>query len=38
MVMYRMVITQMRQLLKHRDEIEALEQEQLGAHPDFIRL
>lgn len=38
MVMYRMVITQMRQLIKHRDEIEAHAQAQLGTHPDFIRL
>ncbi len=37
-VMYRLVITQMRQLIKHRDTIEAHAQEQLGAHPDFIRL
>lgn len=36
--MYRIVITQMRQLIQHRDAIEALTIDEFGAHPDFQRL
>lgn len=36
--MYRLVIQQMRELIRHRDEIEQQAQALLGDHPDYQRL